>query len=64
VPRHSVDWLSRLNLAMQLVLESSSDDEDDEFFLGVTHVAMNADESDDEKKYCGSIHRCCGRIWW
>jgi hypothetical protein len=41
---------------MQLVLESSSDDEDDDFFLGVTHVAMNADESDDEKKYCGSIY--------
>jgi hypothetical protein len=25
------------------------------FFLAVTHVAMNANESDDEKKYRGSI---------
>jgi hypothetical protein len=40
---------------MQLVLESSSDEEDDDFFLAVTHVAMNANESDDEKKYHGSI---------
>jgi hypothetical protein len=39
---------------MKMVLESTSDDDDD-FLLGVTHVAINADESDDEPKHRGSI---------
>jgi hypothetical protein len=47
--------MTRLSLSMQLVLESSSDEEDDAYFLAVTHVATDAKESDDEKKYCGSI---------
>jgi hypothetical protein len=33
---------------MQMVLDSSSYDDDD-FLLGVTHVAINADESDDDQ---------------
>jgi hypothetical protein len=43
---------------MQLALDLSSDDnddDDDDFLLGVTHVAINADESDDEPKHRGSI---------
>jgi hypothetical protein len=42
---------------MQLALDSSSDDnnDDDDFLLGVTHVAINVDESDDEPKHHGSI---------
>jgi hypothetical protein len=48
---------------MQLVLDSSSDYDDDEFFLSSTHMAMNADESDNETKQCGSIkgHRVLQR---
>jgi hypothetical protein len=38
--------MTRLSLSMQLVLESSSDEEDD-YFLPVTHVATNANEYDD-----------------
>jgi hypothetical protein len=48
---------------MQLVLDSSSDDDDDEFFVSVTHMAMNADESDNETKHRGSTkgHRVLQR---
>jgi hypothetical protein len=48
---------------MQLVMDSSSDDDDDDFLLSVTHVAKNADESDDETKHRGSIlgHRVLRR---
>jgi hypothetical protein len=55
--------MTRLSLSMQLVLESSSDEEDDDYFLPVTHVATNANESDDDKKYRGSIqgHRVLRR---
>jgi hypothetical protein len=37
---------------MQLMLDSSLDDDDDEFFLSSTHMAMNVDESDNETKQC------------
>jgi hypothetical protein len=33
---------------MHLVLDSSSDDDNNEFFVSVTHMAMNADDSDNE----------------
>ena len=55
--------MSRRSLSMQLVLDSSSDDDDDEFFVSVTHMAMNADESDNETKHRGSTkgHRVLQR---
>jgi hypothetical protein len=55
--------MTRLSLSIQLVLESSSDEKDDDYFLAVTHVATNVNESDGEKKYRGSIqgHRVLRR---
>ena len=55
--------MSRRSLSMQLVMDSSSDDDDDDFLLSVTHVAMNADESDDETRHRGCIlgHRVLRR---
>ena len=55
--------MSRRSLSMQLVMDSSSDDDDDDFLLSVTHVAMNADESDDETRHRGSVlgHRVLRR---
>nr|XP_034569929.1 putative nuclease HARBI1 [Setaria viridis] len=48
---------------MHLVLDSSSDDDDDDFLISVTHVTVNANESDDETKHRGSIigHRVLQR---
>jgi hypothetical protein len=40
---------------MQLVLDSSSDDDDNEFFISVTHMAMNAYKSYNEIKHHGSM---------
>nr|TKW28273.1 hypothetical protein SEVIR_3G309700v2 [Setaria viridis] len=55
--------MGRRSLSMHLVLDSSSNDDDDNFFLSVTHVAVNADESGDETKHRGSIigHRVLQR---
>ena len=55
--------MSRRSLSMQLVMDSSLDDDDDDFLLSVTHVAMNADESDDETRHRGSVlgHRVLRR---
>ena len=55
--------MSRRSLSMQLVMDSSSNDDDDDFLLSITHVAMNADETDDETKHRGSIlgHRVLRR---
>ena len=47
--------MSRRSLSMQLVMDSSLDDDNDDFLLSVTHVAMNADESDDETRHHGSV---------
>jgi hypothetical protein len=46
--------MNRQSVSMQMVLESSSDNNDNDFLLDVTHVAINADESDDEPKHRGS----------
>jgi hypothetical protein len=46
--------MSRRTLPMQMVLESSSDDDDGKFFVSITHV-MNADDSDNKTKHHGSI---------
>jgi hypothetical protein len=46
--------MNRRTLLMQMVLDSSSDDDDVDFFVYITHVAMNVDESDNEMKHHGS----------
>ena len=47
--------MNRRSFPMHLVLDSSSDDDSDDFLISITHVAVNANESDDETKHRGSI---------
>ena len=55
--------MNRRALSMQMVLDSSSDDDDEDLFISVTQVAMNADELDNETKHRGSVqgHRVLQR---
>jgi hypothetical protein len=45
---------------MRLVLDLSSDDDNNEFFISVTHMAMNADDSDNETIHRGNF-KCKGQ---
>jgi hypothetical protein len=55
--------MNRRALSMQMVLDSSSDDDDEDLFISVTQVAMNADELDNATKHRGSVqgHRVLQR---
>jgi hypothetical protein len=52
--------MSRQSLSMHLVLDSSSDDDNNEFFVSVTHMAMNADDSDNKTIHRGNF-KCKGQ---